>query len=98
VQRIARLAEVERRKSQLLGPEAAFAGDLKAPRELHRSSSGGNGNIFDYARAEFTCIGLSEGTLRAKIEGTQAALLHRFAAWLIGGFATVALVLGVVGL
>jgi predicted permease len=39
-----------------------------------------------------------EGTLRAKIEGTQAALLHRFAAWLIGGFAGVALALGVVGL
>jgi predicted permease len=44
-------------------------------------------------------LGLSdEGTLRAKIEGTQAALLHRFAAWLIGGFAAVALLLGVVGL
>ncbi|HEY2468827.1 MAG TPA: ABC transporter permease [Terracidiphilus sp.] len=39
-----------------------------------------------------------EGTMRAKIEGTQAALLHRFAAWLIGGFAGVALVLSVVGL
>ena len=39
-----------------------------------------------------------EGTLRTKIESTQAALLHRFAAWLIGGFASVALVLGVVGL
>ena len=44
-------------------------------------------------------LGVSdEGTLRAKIEGTQVALLHRFAAWLIGGFAGVALVLGVVGL
>ena len=44
-------------------------------------------------------LGVSdEGTLFAKIEGTQAALLHRFAAWLIGGFAGVALVLGVVGL
>ncbi len=44
-------------------------------------------------------LGLSdEGTLLAKIEGTQAALLHRFAAWLIAGFAGVALVLGVVGL
>ena len=44
-------------------------------------------------------VGVSdEGTLLAKIEGTQAALLHRFAAWLIGGFAGVALVLGVVGL
>ena len=44
-------------------------------------------------------LGVSdEGTLLTKIEGTQAALLHRFAAWLIGGFAGVALVLGVVGL
>lgn len=44
-------------------------------------------------------LGVSdEGTLLAKIGGTQAALLHRFAAWLIGGFAGVALVLGVVGL
>jgi macrolide transport system ATP-binding/permease protein len=44
-------------------------------------------------------LGVSdEGTFLAKIEGTQAALLHRFAAWLIGGFAGVALVLGVVGL
>ena len=44
-------------------------------------------------------LGVSdEGTLLAKIEGTQAALLHRFAAWLIGGFAGAALVLGVVGL
>ena len=44
-------------------------------------------------------LGVSdEGILLAKIEGTQAALLHRFAAWLIGGFAGVALVLGVVGL
>ena len=44
-------------------------------------------------------LGVSdEETLLAKIEGTQAALLHRFAAWLIGGFAAIALVLGVVGL
>jgi predicted permease len=44
-------------------------------------------------------LGVSdEGTLLAKVEGTQAALLHRFAAWLIGGFAGVALLLSVVGL
>jgi ABC-type antimicrobial peptide transport system permease subunit len=44
-------------------------------------------------------LGVSdEGTLLAKIGGTQAALLHRFAACLIAGFAGVALVLGVVGL
>jgi len=44
-------------------------------------------------------LGVSdEATMNAKIEGTQAALLHRFAAFLIGGFAVIALVLGVVGL
>jgi predicted permease len=44
-------------------------------------------------------LGVSdEATLFAKIEATQAALLHRFAAWLIGGFAAVAPLLGVVGL
>ena len=39
-----------------------------------------------------------EGTLTAKIAQTQAALLHRFSAWLVGGFALIALVLAVVGL
>lgn len=39
-----------------------------------------------------------EGTLTAKIGATQAALLHRFSAFLIGGFALVALLLAVVGL
>ena len=33
-----------------------------------------------------------------KIDTTQTALLHRFSAWLVGGFAGVALILGVVGL
>lgn len=33
-----------------------------------------------------------------QIEGTLPALLHRFASWLVGGFAAMALVLGVVGL
>ena len=36
--------------------------------------------------------------MNAKIDATQAALLHRFSAWLVGGFAAMALVLGVVGL
>ena len=36
--------------------------------------------------------------MNAKIDTTQSALLHRFSAWLVGGFAAVALVLGVVGL
>jgi predicted permease len=39
-----------------------------------------------------------EGTLTAKIDQTQTALLHRFSAWLVGGFALLALVLAVVGL
>jgi macrolide transport system ATP-binding/permease protein len=44
-------------------------------------------------------LGVSdEATMNDQIDGTQAALLHRFSAWLVGGFATMALVLGVVGL
>jgi predicted permease len=44
-------------------------------------------------------LGVSdEATMNAKIDSTQAALLHRFSAWLVGGFAVVALLLGVVGL
>ena len=44
-------------------------------------------------------LGVSdEATMNEKINATQAALLHQFSAWLVGGFAAVALVLGVVGL
>jgi macrolide transport system ATP-binding/permease protein len=44
-------------------------------------------------------LGVSdEATMMEKIDATQAALLHRFAAWLVGGFAATALILGVVGL
>jgi ABC-type antimicrobial peptide transport system permease subunit len=44
-------------------------------------------------------LGVSdESTMNEKIDATQAALLHRFSAWLVGGFAVMALVLGVVGL
>jgi ABC-type antimicrobial peptide transport system permease subunit len=39
-----------------------------------------------------------EETMNAQIDATQAALLHRFSAWLVGGFAIAALFLGVVGL
>ena len=39
-----------------------------------------------------------EATMTEKIDATQAALLHRFSAWLMGGFAAIALVLGGVGL
>jgi macrolide transport system ATP-binding/permease protein len=44
-------------------------------------------------------LGVSdEATMTETINSTQAALLHRFSAWLVGGFAAMALVLGVVGL
>jgi predicted permease len=39
-----------------------------------------------------------EITMADQIESTQSALLHRFATWLVGGFAAIALVLSVVGL
>ena len=43
-------------------------------------------------------LGVSnEVALGEKIGTTQAAMLHRFSAWLVGGFATTALILGVVG-
>ena len=40
----------------------------------------------------------SEMTMKGKIESSAAAYLHRSSAWLVGGFAVVALVLSVVGL
>ena len=44
-------------------------------------------------------LGVSnEATMDENIGATQAALLHRFTAWLVSGFAAVALALGVVGL
>lgn len=39
-----------------------------------------------------------EATMNERIGETQAALLHRFSAWLVGGFAAMALILGAVGL
>jgi macrolide transport system ATP-binding/permease protein len=39
-----------------------------------------------------------EMTMNQQIEDTQTALLHHFSAWLVGGFAAMALILGVVGL
>ena len=41
---------------------------------------------------------VGEGTMVARINESQAAYLHRSAAWLVGGFAGLALLLGVVGL
>ncbi|HVC91524.1 MAG TPA: hypothetical protein VND66_12985 [Acidobacteriaceae bacterium] len=44
-------------------------------------------------------LGVSdEATMNEKIDGTQAAMLHCFSAWLVGGFAGMALVLGGGGL
>ena len=44
-------------------------------------------------------LGVSdETTMNEKVGVTQAALLHRFSAWLVSGFAVMALVLSVVGL
>ena len=39
-----------------------------------------------------------ESTMTTTLGSSQTALLHQFAAWLVGGFAAMALVLGVVGL
>ncbi|MGC2617237.1 MAG: FtsX-like permease family protein, partial [Terracidiphilus sp.] len=39
-----------------------------------------------------------EITMTEQIRSTQSAILHRFSTWLVGGFAFIALVLGVVGL
>ena len=39
-----------------------------------------------------------EQTMEQQIDSTQAALMHRFATWLVGVFAALALVLGVIGL
>ena len=36
--------------------------------------------------------------MTAQLSSSQSALLHRFSSWLVGGFAALALVLGVVGL
>ena len=44
-------------------------------------------------------LGVSdEQTMNARIDATQAARLHRFSAWLTGGFAAMALILSVTGL
>jgi macrolide transport system ATP-binding/permease protein len=41
---------------------------------------------------------IEEMTMNQKITNSQTAYLHRSSAWLVGGFATLALLLGVVGL
>ncbi len=47
---------------------------------------------------EADLIADDEGTMSARISDSQAAYLHRCAAWLVGGFAALALLLGTVGL
>jgi macrolide transport system ATP-binding/permease protein len=39
-----------------------------------------------------------EQTMAEQIESSQSSLLHQFASWLVGGFAVVAFLLGVIGL
>ena len=39
-----------------------------------------------------------ENTMNEQMSASQSALLHRFSTWLVGGFAVLALMLGVVGL
>jgi ABC-type antimicrobial peptide transport system permease subunit len=39
-----------------------------------------------------------ELTMTGQIESSQSSLLHQFSTWLVGGFAAMALILGVVGL
>jgi len=41
---------------------------------------------------------VNEITMNDQINTTQSAIMHRFSTWIIGGFACIALVLGVVGL
>jgi macrolide transport system ATP-binding/permease protein len=43
-------------------------------------------------------VPLAGATMTARIEDSQSAYLHRSLAWLVGGFAALALILGVVGL
>src|SRR5207248_10797911 len=44
-------------------------------------------------------VGLSnEATMESRIDSSMVAYLHRSAAWLVGGFAAMALLLGIVGL
>jgi len=44
-------------------------------------------------------LGISnEMTMNEQIESTQMALLHQFSAWLVSGFAAIALILGVAGM
>jgi ABC-type antimicrobial peptide transport system permease subunit len=39
-----------------------------------------------------------ELTMTGQVESSQSSVLHRFSTWLVGGFAAIALILGVVGL
>jgi predicted permease len=43
-------------------------------------------------------VTVEESTMNARIDDSQSAWIHRFSAWLVGGFAAIALVLSVIGL
>src|SRR6185437_5985981 len=43
-------------------------------------------------------VTVEEQTMNARIDDSQSAWIHRFSAWLVGGFAAIALVLSVIGL
>jgi ABC-type antimicrobial peptide transport system permease subunit len=49
-------------------------------------------------RIDPTLIANDEETMTQRIENSEAAYLHRSAAWVVAGFATLALLLGTVGL
>jgi macrolide transport system ATP-binding/permease protein len=49
-------------------------------------------------RLDPTIVAFGGGSLREEIRNSQSAYLHRTTAWLVGGFAALALLLGVVGL
>jgi macrolide transport system ATP-binding/permease protein len=77
------------RPDNFFGLAARTAGDEKAllP-ELVKALRGINPNLGVYG----------EITMADQIGGTPTALLHQFSTWLVGGFAALALLLGVVGL
>ena len=55
--------------------------------------------LVDALRQVNSTLGTSdEGTVSEQIDSTEGALLHRFSAWLVGGFAAIALLLATIGL
>lgn len=54
--------------------------------------------VAELHRIDHTLGVYGEITMTDQIESSQSSLLHRSSAWIVGGFAAIALVLGVVGL